>query len=398
MLSVSLNNSRAFGRESRVLIGGGILAGFIASVLGTAVGTVTPLLTVLTFGAIIGLLANFSDLKSGTPMLRLILSILGGVSWVLLMPFHWAIGAAVAGLFFGAAFSSGEGESMTDKLTGWVIFSAALTLAVFTTNGLFSTLFDILQNVLSGATWGLFLAFAAGLKRIEWIRNETLSSFRESYSEAAGEERESLYSGRILYEQILTELKRVDDKTSKRARVIADETSHALITLTRRSGELKLAEERTRGRNLESRVFELDQKISKTKDVTVKKELQAALHEMVEQLRVRRRFGSARARLDARVQRCFTALERLHLSLVQVGSGDNDSILEESLLSMEKLTEEIRWRNLSVNELLQNEEVIDDEIEEELGDEFIDDFVAGLREEVSELKTDSVVIEIRDKW
>lgn len=374
-LSVSLDNSRAFGRQIRVLIGGGVLAGFIASVLGAAVGTITPLLTVLTFGAILGLLANLSDLKSGTPMLRLILSILGGIVWVLLMPYHWAIGAGVAGLFFGAAFSLDEGESMSDRAISWIIFSAALTLAVFTTRGLFTGMMDILQNVLSGATWGLFLAFAAGLKRMEWSRNETLSSFRESYSEADGEERESLHAGRVLYEQILAELKRVDSKTSTRAQVIADETSQALIALTRRSGELQLAEQRTQGRNLEARVFELDQKIAKTKDLRVKKELEATLQEMVEQLRVRRRFGTARARLDARVQRCFTALERLHLSLVQVGSGDSDSVLEASLSSMEKLTDEIRWRNLSVDELLGDEQ----------------------GSEMKELESDSVVEDIREK-
>ncbi|GEM_PF-2734038 len=352
-LSVSLNNSRAFGRETRVLIGGGILSGLIASVLGAAVGTASPLLPALTFGAILGLLANFSDLKAGTPMLRLIVSILGGVAWVILLPYHWALGAAVAGLFFGGAFSMDEKSLLSERALSWAMFSGALALAVFTTRGLFSQIgFSLMENVLSAATWGIFLSFASGLTRLEWNRNEILSSFKESYSEASGEERESIHAGRVLYEQILGELKRVDEKMGERARIIADETSQALLALTRRSGELKLAEERTKGRNLESRVFELDQKISKTRDKSVKKELEATLQEMVEQLRVRRRFGSARARLDARVQRCFTALERLHLSLVQIGTGDNDAVLEDSLGAMEKLSEEIRWRNLSVDELL----------------------------------------------
>ncbi len=375
-LSVSLKNPRAFGREFRVLMVSGILAGVIASVLGAAVGTITPLLTVLTFGSILGLVANFSSVKSATPMLRLVLAILGGVIWVFLIRFHWAIGAGVAGLLFGGAFSLNDADSLSDKIIGWIIFSVALMLAVFTTNGLFSSLTDIVQNVLSSATWGLFLAVAAGLKRLEWIRNETISSFRESYSEASGEERDSLRSGRVLYEQILAELNRLDEATGKRAKDIADETSRALIAFARRAAELQLAEERTEGRNLEARVFELDQKILKTKDLIVRKELKAVLKEIVEQLRVRRRFGTAKAKLDARVQRCFTALERLHLSLVQMGSGDADVLLDESLSSIEQLAEELRWRNLSVDELIGEEKSV----------------------QTCELVMDSIIEEIREKW
>ncbi|MEM1347095.1 MAG: hypothetical protein AAGI01_00970, partial [Myxococcota bacterium] len=107
-------------------------------------------------------------------------------------------------------------------------------------------------------------------------------------------------------------------------------------------------------RPLEQRVAELEGRIRSASDAVLRKELMGALAEVVEQIRTRRKLEVAAVRLDARQQRYLTSLDRLHVTLVQNDSltTSDDGALHVSLDELSKLTEEVRWQNLSVEELV----------------------------------------------
>ncbi len=377
-VSVSVDNPRKLTRESLILVGGGALSGLVATGLNLIAGDTVFALTALAFGGVVGLLANLSDPKAGTPMLRLVLSILGGGLLAALAFVHWALAAAVGGALLGLAFSLEDGDDALEKSFLAGLYGLALIGGLFVTRTL-GPMFDVdfASQLFTGATWGVFLAFAGGLKQLQWSRDEVLSELKDAYADLEGAERETIHSGRVLYEQILKELERTREAATRdRAVEIATETSRALIALTRRSQELRIGALRTSQRQLGSRIVELDERIQNTQDPTVQRELEATLDELVEQVKVRKRFDVARARLEARQQRCFTALERLHVSLVQSASGADDGAVRESIENLERLSEEIRWRNLSVDQLVEG-------ADEAMGDEFDSRvIIAELRDEV----------------
>lgn len=351
---VSLTNPRVYQREAILLFGGGALSGGVAAILQTIAGAPISQLSVLAFGAIVGLLANLTDSKQGTPMLRLTGAMLGGV----VMAGLWAINPILAGFagggLLGLSLSVGEARSRQESLGIWLLYSVALAAGVFVTSRL-GTEFaasTISLSIMTSAVWGLFLAFAAGLKRLDWQRDELWSEFRDAEADLKGAEGEDITAGRVLYEAILKELERSKENDLKsRAREITEETCRALIAFAKRSSELQYAADVTQHRQLRKRVVEMNERLKGTRDPQVIKEMEATLHELTEQLRVRSRLEVARLRLEARRQRCFTALERLHVSLLQSGGGAFDSALEESIESLERLTDEVSWRNLSVDEL-----------------------------------------------
>lgn len=389
-VSVSLREERAFGRESLIAIGGGVASGVVATGLAVIAGATLPQLAALAFGAIVGLAANFADDTNSTPMLRLILAIAGGATMAMVWPVHAVLAGAVGGLFLGGAFALGEDHSTFERSAIIAVYAVWMAAAVYVTQTLAGVVESALvANVFTGATWGTFLAFAGGLRRLDWKRDEVLANFREAEADLTGELAQTLKSGRILYEQILQELERTPERDHERAYEIASETSQALIALCRRAEELRSAAERTSARKLQLRVVELDERIGATGDATVKRELQAALDELLEQVKVRQRMDVARARLEARQQRCFTALERLHVSLIQSGTGGaaDDAAVIESLVSLEKLTDEIRWRNLSVEELCDDDGSLD---EESTGDD--EELIASIRAEL-DVNGDGVVDE-----
>lgn len=374
-VSVSVENPRKLTKETLILVGGGALSGMVASALHLVAETASAPLALLAFGGVVGLLVNLTDPKSGTPMLRLVLAMLAGITMAGLLGVHWALAAAVGGVLFGMAFSLEDGDSVLERGFFAGLYGLALVGGMFVTNAL-GGLLDVAlaSNVFAASTWGLFLAFAGGLKRVKWSRDEVMAEFADAHAELKDEERETIRNGRVLYEQIVRELDRSqDDSHRDRAIEIATETSRALIALTRRSQQLRQGAERTSHRGLQSRILALDERIQNAKDTTVRRELEATLEQLVEQVKVRRRFDVARARLEARQQRCFTALERLHVALIQSGSGADDAAVVESIESLEKLSDEIRWRNLSVDELVADH---DGAVSEEPD---VDDIVAQLR-------------------
>lgn len=376
-VSVSVENPRKLTKETLILVGGGALSGVVASALYLVAGSANPALGALAFGGVVGLLVNLTDPKAGTPMLRLVLAMLAGIVMAGLLGVHWALAAAAGGVLFGAAFSLEDGDSALERAFFAGLYGLAMVGGAFVSNVL-SSFIDVAlaANIFTASTWGLFLAFAGGLKRVKWSRDELMAEFNDAYAEMRGEERETIRNGRILYEQIVRELERnKDDNHRDRAIEIATETSQALIAITRRAQQLRDGAERTSKRGLQARIVSLDERIQNAKDATVRRELEATLEELVQQVKVRRRFDVARVRLEARQQRCFTALERLHVALVQSTSGADDTAVIESIESLEKLSDEIRWRNLSVDELVAD-------TEEAVVEPDTDDIVAELRAEM----------------
>ena len=375
-VSVSVDSPRKLTKETLILLGGGAISGLVASGLHLIAGTTNPALSALAFGGVIGLMVNFADPRDGAPTLRLVLAVLAGIAMAILLSVHWAAAAAVGGLLFGAAFSLDN--TGAEKAFFGVLFALAMTGGLYVSNVL-GAFIDVafVQNVFAASTWGLFLAFASGLKRVQWSRDEVRAEFADAYAELNGAERETIHNGRVLYDQILRELERTNDKSqAERAIEIATETSRALIAITQRSQQLREGAAKTSQRGLQSRIVALDERIQNAKDKTVRKELEATLEQLVEQVKVRKRFDVARARLEARQQRCFTALERLHVALVQSGTGADDAAVLDSIESLEKLSDEIRWRNLSVDELVGDSDEVPNE------DTETDDIVAELRAEL----------------
>ncbi|MFB6372444.1 MAG: hypothetical protein ABEN55_04920, partial [Bradymonadaceae bacterium] len=106
------------------------------------------------------------------------------------------------------------------------------------------------------------------------------------------------------------------------------------------------------GRNLGRRLGRIDAQLDATQDPSVTEELKAARRELVQERRARERLETAITRLEVRQQRCITALERLHMSLVESTSAESGEYhLEASLENLEELNDEIQWRNLTVDEI-----------------------------------------------
>jgi hypothetical protein len=391
-VSVTLSEQRAFGREALTAIGGGVAAGAAAAVLNIIAGNPVPQLSALAFGLVVGLVANLADHHRGTPALRLVLGGFAGAAMAILWPINAILAGAAAGVLLGAAFVVGEDLGALESSAVASVYGFWMAAAVFVTQTLAGGIdTTFLAEVFTTTVWGLFVAFAGGLRRLEWRRDEILASFKEAEADLDGELEQTVASGRVLYEQIVQEIERVPARDRDRAQEIASETSQALIALCRRAAELRRAAERTSQRKLQKRVVELDDRIARSTDPTVRRELEATLDELLEQVKVRQRFDVARARLEARQQRCFTALERLHVALIQGAGGgqSDDTAVLESIASLEKLTDEIRWRNLSVDELCEGPGADDSDTDS-------DTLIASIRDALDEEAESDVSNEWRE--
>ena len=356
---ISLENSRYYQRDVVHFFGGGAIAGAVAFILHLVAGAPVSSLLALSFGSTLGLMSNLMDSREGTPMLRLVLSVLAGVVMMLTWNVEPMLSSALCGAFLSMAFTLGEGTRV-EKL-GWaMLFSIAMVGGVWVSTSigflmLSSSTFAF--SLASGAIWGLFLSFAAGLRRLRFDRDELWSKLNEAEKDLRGEEAQDIRQGRALYEAIQRELERTKEVDLKaRALAITRETTEALVAFARRAEELQTALEVTRSRQLEERAKVLRAELLAIRDQHLAREVEATLREVVEQIQVNKKLEVARRRIEAKKQRCFTALERLHVSLLQGGHGAADSALAESVSNLERLTDEVEWRNLSVDELVGDEE------------------------------------------
>ena len=356
MSSLTLYDERRFNRDLGILFTGGLASGLVAAVLVAIAGSHQFELMALSFGGMVGIASAFTEGKGDTPILRIILALLGGV--LIAGTFPTAMTAAVlGGGALGLALS--VESDWTDRIASTVVFAIALGTALFTTSTLFEEGFlqaanvPLVRELMTGGIWGTFMAAGAGLKQIRWNHDPRLSELREVTAEVGAAERGYLQAARKLYAPIRQELDKTDDQSLQRhAERITDETLRALQELTLRSTELRDAMISNPGRNLGRRLERIDAQLDATQDPTVTEELKAARRELVQERRARERLETAITRLEVRQQRCITALERLHMGLVESSNAESGEFhLEASLETLENLNEEIQWRNLTVDEI-----------------------------------------------
>lgn len=357
----TLQNEREFDRELMVLAGGGLLSGLVVSGLHLIAGAPVAELSVLGFAAILGLLANLSDARKATPALRLGLAIVAGVSMALLLQVHLLVAGLVGGVLLGATLALEAGNNKLERLGVWGIYGLCLVAAFFTTDTLFTQgplaelSVPVVGDMIRGGVWAMFLALACGVRQVRWARDEIRVEFDDAIA-LVKDEKAARFLGdaRATYTRIREELQRDEQGAMReRAESISEELARGVIGLTRRAADLRRSVERQASGTLERRAAELEARIGEAHDPALKRELVCALQEIVEQMRVRKRLEVAVVRVEARQQRYLTGLERLHVTLVHNDSiSSDDPALQLSLENLSRLTDEVRWKDLSVEELL----------------------------------------------
>ncbi len=376
-ISSSMDNQSAFNRELITLGAGALVAGLTASILQLIAGASIAPLSALSFGAVIGLAASLMERREGASSLRLILGLIAGGVMALAGAAHPLFGAFLGGGILGAALSIGEGGSSAKRALIVLAYAVALVGGVYTAQTLLQLGFlralgelPVVSELTRAGLWGTFLMVPAGLKLLEWREVESLRELRESAQQLkkiAPQHAELLRGAAQTYERVLDELDREEVASSRsRAEQIAQEVARGLVALTRRAVELEQAVARTTMRPLEQRAHDLERRARDARDPALRRELLAALSEVVEQMRARRRMEAACVRIEARQQRFITALERLHVTLVQNDRlVSDDNAISLSLDELSRLTEEVRWQNLSLDELCGPEaHAIDDELDD----------------------------------
>lgn len=349
----------AYTREIIALGAGGLLAGLMSSGLQLIAGGHGAPLSVLSFGALLGVAASFTDHREGSSALRVVLGVVGAISMALLLSVHSLLALAVGGAFIGAAFSLNHGTSAMTRVMVVMAYSVALMAGGFTAETLLNVGFfkalnvPVLQDVLRAGIWAAFLMLPGGLKYLEWQGDELEAEFKAARVGLTAKHRDVLDSAAGTYARVRDELRReAQSDLRERAEQVAQEVCQGIIALTRRASELEDTVAKTNTQPLQTRASELERRIRSTRDVTLRRELMAALEEVVEQMRTRQRMEAACVRIEARQQRYLTALERLHVTLIQNDTlSAKDGSVSLSLDELGRLTEEVHWKNLSVDEL-----------------------------------------------
>ncbi len=100
----------------------------------------------------------------------------------------------------------------------------------------------------------------------------------------------------------------------------------------------------------------MERRLDEVTDPSLRREIEQSRAHIMQQVQMRQRLELACARLESRLQRSVTTLEKLHLTLVQhATSATNDAGLSESLSRLEQLAEEVELKSLSVDELCELE-------------------------------------------
>lgn len=352
----------AYSRELLVMAVTGLFSGLVSSGLSLIAGGSHAELAVLSFGAMMGLSSSLLERKSSLSNLKLVLGVMAGGVMLLFLGTNVLLSAVLGGLLLGTAMTFEREEfGWPQRLALIAAHGLALAAGMYTSGTLMGVGFlsdvarvPVLSSVIQAALWTLFLMLPAGLKYMQWRENELSSEIRAASQGLDARHRHTLDVAQETYERILDEIDREGSESIReRALAIAHEVVQGLIALTRRSDELHRAIKRTNARPLEIRARELEDRIRATRDAALRKELVAALSEVVEQMRTRRRLETACARIEARQQRYLTALDKLHVTLVQNDSlSSSEGALVHSLDELSELTEQVRWQNLSVDELL----------------------------------------------
>jgi hypothetical protein len=375
--NATLRHEDIFERHLIGLVGGGLAAGIVASLLELIVGRGVEALAALSFAAVVGLVINQLDPREDTALMRLVLALAGGVlmGGIAGLGFWGApwLAAALGGGFLGAALTFDRGQSRTRTLWTWSLFAAALPAGVFTAETLFHTGLlqpldaAIIRQALEGTVWGVFLAVAAGMSDLEWDRDSLVGKLDEAIARHHEPVRDYLESAKELYRQIVRECDRAEqDDTRRRALEIAADTVGSLLRFAARFEELRQTMRHSGGERLSRRLERMDRRLEEAKSASVAREFEQARAQILEQLQMRQRLELACARLESSLQRSLTTLEKLHLTLVQhATSASNDTGLTEALSRLEQLADEVELKNLSVDELCEMQALESDEAPEQ---------------------------------
>lgn len=363
MARATIQDEVIFSRHSTALIFGGLVGGVVSAGLGLIIGQHEGAMSALSFAALVGLAVNLLDARDDTALMRLILALIGGALMAAMIHLGFVgaplVGAAFAGGFIGAGLSWGRTQSRARFWLGILIFALALPAGVFSAATLYPGAALALtgkffaREALTGATWGLFLAVASGLNDLRFERDPALGALQAAISRHKLSVREYLVAARDLHLQVLRESERTDSQDARRrAGEIAQETISTQIRFADRLEELRGALHARGTEHLSQRLQELDQRIREADTPAIAGELAQVRDDVREQLRARERLKLACVRLETRLQRCVTTLEKLHLTLVQHASSQvEDLTLAASLADLEQFAQEVQFQNLSVDEL-----------------------------------------------
>lgn len=392
----SSQKQRAYTREIMALGAGGLAAGLASSVLQLIAGGHGQPLSMLSFGALLGVAASFIDHREGSSVLRVVLGVVGAVSMILLLGVHSLVALGVGGAFIGAAFSLRHGDNPVQRALIILAYAVALMAGGFTAETLLQVGFfksfnvPVVQDLLRAVIWSAFLMLPGGLKFLDWQSDEIEAELKAAKAGLTPKHRKHLDNAVATYARVRDELRREEQgELRERAEQVAREVCQGIIALTKRASELEDTVAKTDVRPLEERAQDLERRIRGARDVALRRELMAALEEVIEQMRTRRRMEAACVRIEARQQRYLTALERLHVTLIQNDTlSAKDGAISVSLDELGRLTEEVHWKNLSVDELCGP---ASDEVEDQEDHGALDELLA----ELNDLRSGDAVVQPR---
>lgn len=355
-LNIAIDDERALSREMFVLGMGGVTAGLTAGALSLVTGEYVAQLMILTFAAVIGLFANYTDRLRERGHFRLGLSVLAGIVWALLLPLGAVWAGVAGGAMLGAVlYGTGSGGEKTKSvarvgvsgLYGVVLGLAVFTTETFVTQGFLSEMtHTIVPEIVMGGTWGIFLCAAALIPRVEFKRDLIIADYNAAIAEAGPGGRAVLSQGLNVYSRLMAEFDRSEDRGFvEAARPVAEEVAKSMLVLAHKTEALRRSNVADDFVDLEARIARTDDQLRAAEDGALRRELSGVREELEAQLCARKELRATCSRFEARQHRCITSLERLQIALIQNSTmGMEHFDLKDALSSLQELAEEIRWR------------------------------------------------------
>ena len=378
MSSLMLDDEQRFNRDLRALMAGGLSSGLVGALLSTIAGGHAYALMAISFAGLVGLFSASSEKGGETPILRVLLGLIGGGIAATAFP-NPVFGAVLGGAALGLALSLEQ--ELQDQIGAVAALAITFGAGVFSSETLIASGalemidFPFIQQLAQGSIWGTFSVLGIGATQLRWREDPHVEQIQGAREAVGGEESHHMREAERLYKLIREEAsEKASKEIEQKSRRIAVHVLEALEALARRSHALRNALEDNPGNALEHRIERLEERIEHASEPSIRHELEAARADLVEQVDMRGHIETAITRLELRQQRCVTALERLHIHLVQESSIEvADRGLDASLEELEDMASEISWRNLSIDKLcdpLQGEiddmEVDEDDIDVEL--------------------------------
>jgi hypothetical protein len=382
-----LHDEQRFNRDLRILTAGGLSSGLVGALMSALAGGHQHAMMAISFAGLVGLFSAFAEGEGETPLLRVLLALIGGGLAAAAFP-NPVFGAVMGGAALGLALSLEQQHR--DKIASAAALAVALGAGVFSSttlveSGMLHSIdLPFVEQLAQGGIWGAFSLLGAGATQLRWRDDPHVEQLREVRDEVGGEEAHYMREAERLYMLIRGEASQKDDEElQEKSRRIAVHVLEALEALATRSNELRNALQDNPGDALEHRVQRIDDRLEQASEPSIRHELKATREDLLEQSEMRERLQTAITRLELRQQRCVTALERLHIHLVQESSIEvAERGLDASLEDLEEMASEISWRNLSVDELCDPFEG------EDLGDEIDADAIRDEVERAEDLELD----------